>query len=448
MNNLYRNAAQQSFFVFIALLLGLFIPFKNSSIFETLPIVLIILLSSIQITKSIYFGWTRLHEQVFWIFNFIWLGIAPLVQQLSGIRPLPFDVSSSDYKETGWLILISLLVYSFFVELKFNVRKSSKRNRSKDDIKKLFFITYLSAFLSVIVITRIGPAVFLQSREEFNKALFQQGRIDNSQGAILTAVCCVPIFVCMIALQLQLLNKNELHLQKKLQQTFKLILILNIFVNNPISQGRFWFCTVWGTLILIRFWRKTHLIRYFPLLGIMFALLIFPISDVFRYGNSTAKLNVSNPISMLQSKGDFDSYEQISWGVKYVESEGFTKGSQILGATVFAIPRSLWPEKPRDTGIILGKAANFKNLSLSAPIWIEGYIDGGIILMCVYLFLFAIAHARFRQLANLNPGYTIIFVMYQLVILRGSLIQSMGFTCVLLITIYSIREFGVNTNEI
>ena len=246
----------------------------------------------------------------------------------------------------------------------------------------------------------------------------------------------------MIALRIQKLSKFEIEIQKKIKLKFRLILILNLFVNNPISQGRFWFCTVWGSFLLVRIWGRSKWVAYFPLIGIFFSLVIFPVSDVFRYSSSSGHIKFTSPISLLESKGDFDSFEQIVWGLKYVKEMGHTKGTQILGAATFAVPRAIWPEKPRDTGIILGKAANFGNLSLSAPIWIEGYIDGGLALMCLYMILLAYAHSKFRESSINEPTYSIIFIPYQLVILRGSLIASMGVTAVLLISIRVLREFG------
>ena len=38
--------------------------------------------------------------------------------------------------------------------------------------------------------------------------------------------------------------------------------------------------------------------------------------------------------------------------------------------------------------------------------------------------------------------FAIIFILYQLVVLRGSLIASMGITAVLLVSIYFLREYG------
>jgi hypothetical protein len=448
LNNYTRNAFSQSFIGFNIIVLLTLLQFTDKVSGSIIPFLLICILSTFQLSKTVNFGWERLHEQMFWLFNFVWLGLAPLVQQLSGKRPLPFEVTSSDYSSAGWLVFFSLIAYSIVIEIRFKQFAKKPVSDPKALIRKLILFARVASLISILIIIWIGPIAFIQSREDFNKALFQQGRADNSQGAILAALCCVPIFVCMIALQIQLKFRYQMGTHRKLQNTFKWILVLNLFVNNPISQGRFWFCTVWGSFFLVRIWGKSRMVAHFPIIGVLFVLLIFPISDVFRYSSTSGNLKLSTPISMLETKGDFDSFEQIAWGMKYVQEVGHTNGSQILGAVVFAVPRAIWPDKPRDTGIILGKAANFGNLSLSAPIWIEGYIDGGLILMCLYMLFFAYAHSRFREMSRNNPSFSIIFIPYQLVVLRGSLIASMGFTAILLISIWILRHYGSMKNEV
>lgn len=436
-----KNVSQITGFMSVVLILIILLSYKANISGDEIPFILISFLSAGQISKTILFGWFRLHEQIFWIFIFVWLGLAPLVQQLSGVKPLPFEVEKNDYTNAGWLVLISILIYSFLVEMKIGAVDQDKVER-KLDPRKVSWFSSLACLISALIVLRIGPEVFLQSREDLSKALFQQGRVDNSQGAILAAFACVPIFVALIAIQLLRRQVQD----AKFERISKVVLVLNLYINNPISQGRFWFCTVWGSYLLVKYWGRSRAISYIPILSITFILIIFPISDIFRYSQVAPTFRLSSPLTFLQSKGDFDSFEQIAWGVKFVDETGRKNGEQILGALTFAIPRGVWPEKPRDTGIILGEAANFGNLSLSAPIWIEGYFDGGILLMCTYISLFSIFHARIRTQMNQKPEFIVIFSLYQLVIFRGSLIATMGVSSVLLGSVFFLKKFSRSRN--
>ena len=123
--------------------------------------------------------------------------------------------------------------------------------------------------------------------------------------------------------------------------------------------------------------------------------------------------------------------EQIAWGSLIASEYGHTGGSQTLGTVAFLVPRSIWPEKPEDTGIILAKAAKFGNTSLSAPLWIEGYLDGGVPLLAVAFAWLGLAHKRIEEGAATMTTGAAIFSVYQLVILRGSLIASMAISAAL-----------------
>jgi hypothetical protein len=93
------------------------------------------------------------------------------------------------------------------------------------------------------------------------------------------------------------------------------------------------------------------------------------------------------------------------------------------------VPRGLWEDKPRDTGINLAREARFENANLSAPLWIEAYSDGGFLLLFFVFFIFARVHRRIgNSLASTAPPFGIIAVFEQLIILRGSLIATMAST--------------------
>jgi hypothetical protein len=186
-----------------------------------------------------------------------------------------------------------------------------------------------------------------------------------------------------------------------------------------------------------------------PLIIIIGILLIFPNSDIFRYKGSSFEFKVVNPTIQLTQKGDFDSLEQISWGMKVVSDEGFLKGSQLMGAALFFIPRSLWENKPVDTGIYLARKAEYRNTSLSAPIWVEAFIDFGALGTCLYLLLLGVLHSALRHSIYVNSrSIWIVFAIYQLVVLRGSLIQSMAGTFSIIISILFLSKNRLSYNAV
>ena len=378
----------------------------------------------IRIAKLSKNVWLNLAEIIFLLFIHVWIGVAPMLQVMLQSYPLPFDIDSSDMAKAGWLVVFSLIFYFLGTVSKHRYLNSILARNIRPG--RLISFSMFAILICVFLIIQIGMGTLSTSRQEMNSALFSGSRVDNSVGAITSAALCVPIFISLVGL-------IQLELKSKLRTFLMLALMsLNILINNPIIQSRFWFVTVWGSLTLAALGRTRFLNHRFPVIILALIFLVFPNADIWRYANSDQSFTIKNPVSQLVTKGDFDSAEQISWGVKISDNSGFEFGRQILGATLFFIPRSIWNEKPVDTGILLARTAGYSNTSLSAPLWIEGYIDFGLIGTFVYLFLLGMLHSAYRGLAlNGNVSLFMYIPLYQLVVLRGSLIQSMAFTAVL-----------------
>jgi hypothetical protein len=367
-------------------------------------------------------GLQGLFQSIFFLYLYVFMGLAPMLQIATDTRPLPFAVSNQDLMNAGYLVLASLPFYLFGTRIKAKkVKNFFERELNASIIPKF---SLMAIAVSMPLMFSFGISNLFRSREDLNSILYSSIRIDNSIGAIKSALLSVPIFLALIA-EVQSTNKKKISDRLRIG----LIIVINSIVNNPISQSRFWFSTVWGSFFLIIIYKRKLIRTKLPLILIIAILLIFPNSDIFRYKGSSFQFKVVNPIVQLTQKGDFDSLEQISWGMKVSSDEGLLKGHQIMGAALFFIPRSVWVDKPVDTGIYLAKKAGYKNTSLSAPIWIEGFIDFGVAGTCLYLLLLGLLHAAMRQTttSNIRSLWTI-FAIYQLVILRGSLIQSMAGT--------------------
>jgi len=375
-----------------------------------------------KLSKSIR---VNLVEIVFLLFIHVWLGVAPMLQVMLQSYPLPFDIDSSDMASAGWLVVFSLFFY-FAGSISSHKHLSSILQRKVHNQRFIPFSIFAIS-ICVFLIAQLGPKTLFTSRQEMNSTLFSSGRVDNSIGAITSAALCVPIFVALLGL-------IQMEMRSKLRNILLIVIFfLNVLVNNPVIQSRFWFVTVWGSIGLALFGKTRFLNHKLPVIVLTLIFLIFPNADIWRYANSTQSFTVKNPVTQLVTKGDFDSAQQVAWGVKISHDSGFEFGQQILGATLFYVPRSVWTEKPVDTGILLARKAGYSNTSLSAPLWIEGYIDFGLIGTFTYLFLLGKLHSVYRRLTiTNNESLFIYFPLYQLVVLRGSLIQSMAFTAVLL----------------
>lgn len=216
---------------------------------------------------------------------------------------------------------------------------------------------------------------------------------------------------------------------------FLLLLPLQVIVNFPGAQSRFW---LFGMLITLGLMfvsfrsvgRRLLLIAVF----VIGTFTVFPISQQI---NREAGFNFDielPPIEEYLAHGDVDGFQSTMNTIVYVEHFGHTYGRQFASAILFFVPRGVWSGKSLATGAVTSQALGFRFNNLSAPIIAELYIDGsflGVILGALALgygyrrldYLFAAAGdiggvTLYRVLLALVCGFTII-------LMRGSLLGVM-----------------------
>jgi len=166
-------------------------------------------------------------------------------------------------------------------------------------------------------------------------------------------------------------------------------------------------------------------------------LLIFPLADAFRH-SSQGELKATNPIQSLLT-GDFDSFGQLMNGYLVGARDGIVPLKQFSGVLLFWVPRTLWAGKPEDTAGYIAEGRGYFFRNLSAPLWIEFYLNGSWLLLAVGMFALGFAVHRWdtRLNAELNlyrmPGLLgCILPFYMMILLRGSFLQATSFlACVL-----------------
>jgi hypothetical protein len=161
-------------------------------------------------------------------------------------------------------------------------------------------------------------------------------------------------------------------------------------------------------------------------------LFVFPYSDYFRYSDRE-DISVVSLSEQFTTNGDYDAYQQVQTGIDHANDDGFSP-QNVLGPPLFMVPRSMWPEKPEDTGITLARYAGYEFHNLSAPLWIESYLWAGPFAVIVVFCLLGafgrrvddIRH-RLRDRAGVIAALLVpAFAFYQMVFLRGSLLAIAG----------------------
>jgi oligosaccharide repeat unit polymerase len=218
------------------------------------------------------------------------------------------------------------------------------------------------------------------------------------------------------------------------------LILINLFVNNPLASARYWAGTVilgFIVMLLRKLDRGKGWVLAILLIGIFF---VFPLSNVLRYKTGDT-ISVSDfrlsELRTAYASPDFDAYEMGVHTTRYVEKEGITWGKQLLGSLLFWIPRSLWRGKPIGSGGMVADYFSYPRVNLSCPLPFEGYINFSVIGLIVFASLIGILFSsldEYHWRESTTKSYNIISAYYPFLLgfgffaMRGDLMSSFSYT--------------------
>ncbi|MFB9390779.1 hypothetical protein ACFPM3_17660 [Streptomyces coeruleoprunus] len=392
--------------------------------------------SGVGLTRILTSPSVRLVGLAFWLFAYVWLGLAPLAMVATDTYPLDYRTGEATAFTASVLSELGLLAYS--AGAAFAARRATRGSAVLEPLLSrriapvpVLLLCGLSLVLAVALIPRLGGLdAFFTSRQ----AVRQSGSTTDTGRVLRAWVLAVPSFWALLALlHLPRRDGGDRLLRGVRWMLLPLLLTVNVIVNNPISKPRFWAGTVLLTLLfsMSRFTRpRAYRVTAAALTAAV--LLVFPYSDYFRY-NKREAVQVVSLAEQLSTNMDYDAYQQMQTGVDYAREHGFAP-STAAGPALFMVPRSLWPGKPEDTGVRLAQYAGYDFQNLSAPLWIESYLWGGTPCVVAVFCLFGAAGRRMddirERLRNERASLAVLlvpaFAFYQMVFLRGSLMAIAG----------------------
>jgi hypothetical protein len=407
---------------------------------------LIIVISAARFAWIMGAGVRRLSETMFWSFTYAFMGLAPLAQLLRD--SWPETVPRTDTTQViiaTTIVLGGMLAFLAGVAVDRLVPRRPAPLRGEQRSEATFTVDYGrlmicatgATLLTLFYLSRVGPIQFLKSRDEAFQAL-NASLFGGSVGVVFRAAVYMSLLVAWVGL---VRWRREARVAERtgvvqppgrMRLNLVLIVVLGLLLANclnPISNARY----LSGTAILaaaaalgmFATARRFRLSAYGFLLGL---LVVFPQADAFRYSReATIK---GGPMESLLS-ADYDSFAQVVNSVTVAAREGINYGHQALGVLLFWVPRAIWPGKAVDTGIYIASERGYPFTNLSAPLWIEFYLNAGWIGLIVCMGL--LGYFLHRWDTKLNRDL-IIFSMpsvlgsivpfYMLILLRGSLLQA------------------------
>ncbi|MFF2823091.1 O-antigen polymerase [Arthrobacter koreensis] len=383
---------------------------------------------------------------VFWIFVYTGMGLAPLAQLTTGrSTALAIQVDEGLLTLASFLTLLGCLCFDAAYHLRLRRRRQvSPGFRKLRSLQTLRFFSVASIGAALVYIAQVGGlGVFFLSREETSEAL---DAINPDSGQALRAIVSAAGSVtCLTALifYLHVRRNRERPLAAVDVFLIAVLVVMNVIVNNPISNSRYWTLAVLFGLLLPLIRGRKGIFNVILGGGALGSILVFPLSDVTRRAAGTGNAVQFDSVWTTIATKDYDQFTMLANTLGYTQDHGLSWGQQAMGPLFFWVPRVIWPDKPYDTGVEVGMWMNSVNLNLSAPLWAEAWINFGLIgLIVVFAGLGFLAHrldAGFRTdvLSRGSVGYLgiSIFAGYLFILLRGSLLQSMGRLMILTLSI-------------
>lgn len=375
-------------------------------------------------------GGRRLFEQIVWLFTYVFLGLAPLAQMRSGQYPAttPF-LDTSLNARTMAVVAAGTAAFAGGVALAGRRADAGPRVDVLVAPHRVLALTAFALLMTAYYVVTVGPGAMFGLRAD-RTALEAAAWPDETVRAIVKACATLPLLVIFAALQRWRSQRRRRGESGPSLLPWAVLAAMALVV-NPISSPRY----VAGTAALAvlvalgatsSLWRA----RTFAVVLAAGLVLVFPYADVTRNETSSSTQRDVGPAQAL-STGDFDAFDQLNNAVAYTQQEGHTYGRQLSGALFFWVPRSVWPDKPVDTGILLADFREYTFSNLSAPAWAELYIDGSWPLLGLGMAGLGVLVRRLDLRRAPADGYgvpvlAVIVPFYLVIALRGSLLQSMA----------------------
>jgi len=421
----------------------------------------IILLISVRLGLLVYAGRPKWLSIVFWCFSYVWIGVANLAQIQTGRNPLLTSIP--DQLALIQLIVILVGLVSFDLAQAASGHQTSSVTLQQPavsiSVKRVVCLSGVSVAVSPVLFLSLGGFdVLFKNREAANAQLTDSGLYSegsHAAGGIIISLSNAVPFVALFSLAAVLSSSPKLRRKFEIWLLLALVLAINVLLNNPISNPRYWFLTVVLSFVFFFLGRRPRP----PILSVAVAfiaasLVLFPLLNVFRYDVYQKQSGLPE---VFLDNTDFGAVTDIGLIVRYVDRHGHTDGKQLLGAALFAVPRAIWQDKAANTYALIAEDINFPYPNLDSPLWAEGYVDfglAGVILLLgglgflagrlekEYLHRRCPSNSKIALISLLLPA----MAAYAPIVLRGSLLQAMARLAVMVVCLLLVCERRKNTS--
>lgn len=319
---------------------------------------------SLRREASIHFG--------SFVFCFLFMSAAPIAQMGANVEPI-FQID----RWALWASLNGLLFTVIGVVAIYRMNGPDHTARSGPVVAPSQ-MNYLFVLLATLITASIAIALFRGSLftncDEFSVAIDEVFSDPTISLLARMFLFYTPFFGAIIGLRSSIENRQRVWIV-----FFSLGLLMAAIVNNPLINPRYQLAGLAFFSVDYMFYgKKTKLLAVLLVVGV----LLGPTFQAFRYGVSDDDGSGDDrSFSTTLLSKDYDAFQMSCYTMLTVDSAGISWGSNILGAALFFVPRSWWPEKPPPTSwVTYDMASHSTELgtnNLSTPLMAEGYYAFG-----------------------------------------------------------------------
>ncbi len=411
---------------------------------------LITLYSATMIARICYAGSGAIIRMAFFVFCYVFMGLSVFAQVAELEFPLHLPGTGAygrgEIRHSLFSVIVGIAAFEIGSLVVVLLRRrthqadavTSPRRTWRLSESRLLILGAIGLCFALLLIERVGLRPFFDSREATGNAVFGSDAgakvysvSDKSGKALLRVLGQIPILIALFGI---LYMKHHKLWQRGSEvrniltpAILSLLIVANIIVNNPIANSRYWFGTVAITLASIYIpLNRAKGVRWAAILALFALLFAFTSLQAFRRTGG-AKDYSSGFRSDLVSSGTYSEFTMELIGRRWLTHNPHTQGEQLLGSALIFVPRSLWANKPVDTGNLVLPYSN-----PAASLWTEGEVEGGWLVITVYFgALGAAATVLGRRLRYAKPGslaHAAIPIAggFTIFVLRGSLLAVFG----------------------
>lgn len=384
---------------------------------------------------------TPRYSWMLWLYTYAFTGFPALFQVLLGVFPSTAPGQTAEGFGRAYVVVaIGLVAYEIGCKIS---RFLPDRRDVKVDLgglggsRALAALTVLGSLVAWYMIMMTGPEILFGTREDVRR-IREHHWPNMSVLAVLVAMQYVPALFYVNSCRLRGFKKGWLAGALKLFASVSALIAVNPITSPRIQSGTVILSLACGYGLFERR-RITKVNAVAVTLLVIFA---FPYTDAFR---GSTKSDYSSYLDVVTRKGDYDSMAQMANIVDFVELHGDAGGRQFLGVVAVAIPRSVWAEKPIDTGTLVALERGYEFTNLSAPIWGEMYINFGVLGLILGAAGLGVMFTRLDDLSSRAGADSILRIQYGvipfylLILLRGSLMQASAALFLMLSVIALVR---------